>query len=232
MSSTGVNQPAQLPETTLSDRALAGWEIVSIISSTVIAEWILVSVAGFSQAIAAIPVLLAIVVIIFSHRARGEGLRDVGFRFDNFLKAMRIVLLPMLVAAGLCIGIGWRLGSINFLRWHPNRFLVVQLALGFGWGLAQQYVLQGFLNRRAVLLLGKGWPSVFLIAVVFAALHLPNPWLTAITFAGGLVWSAVYQRAPNLFAVALSHSLMTWLVVSTMPQSALHHLRVGLRYFS
>jgi membrane protease YdiL (CAAX protease family) len=61
---------------------------------------------------------------------------------------------------------------------------------------------------------------------------LPNPLLTAVTLAGGVVLGNVYQRVPNLFALAVSHSIMTWLVVSTMPQSALYHLRVGLRYFS
>jgi membrane protease YdiL (CAAX protease family) len=74
--------------------------------------------------------------------------------------------------------------------------------------------------------------SVLIIALIFGGLHLPNPALTVITFAGGIVWAAVYQRVPNLFALAVSHSVMTWLVVSTIPPSLLHHLRVGLNYFS
>ncbi|HKP38444.1 MAG TPA: CPBP family glutamic-type intramembrane protease, partial [Pyrinomonadaceae bacterium] len=184
-----------------------------------------------SKLIVAIPIVRAVIVIFFSHRARNEGLREIGFRFDNFLKALRLLLAPMLMAVALGLGIGWRLGSINFMRWHPTRFLIIQLVLGFGWGLVQQYVLQGFLNRRAMTVLGKGWTSVFVIAAVFATLHLPNPLLTAITFAAGIIWSAVYQRVPNLFAVAISHSIMTWLVVSTIPPSALNQLRVGIRYF-
>ena len=227
MSSTSLQQS----ETKVSDRALASWEIVSVVSSTLIAEWLFVSVAGLSKLIVAIPIVLAVIVIFFSHRARNEGLREIGFRFDNFLKALRLLLAPMLMAVALGLGIGWRLGSINFMRWHPTRFLIIQLVLGFGWGLVQQYVLQGFLNRRAMTVLGKGWTSVFVIAAVFATLHLPNPLLTAITFAAGIIWSAVYQRVPNLFAVAISHSIMTWLVVSTIPPSALNQLRVGIRYF-
>jgi hypothetical protein len=29
----------------------------------------------------------------------------------------------------------------------------------------------------------------------------------------------------------VSHSLMTWVIVSTLPPSALHHLRIGFKYF-
>jgi membrane protease YdiL (CAAX protease family) len=60
---------------------------------------------------------------------------------------------------------------------------------------------------------------------------LPNVWLAVATFTGGVVWAAVYQRAPNLFALALSHALMTGVIIATLPPSALHHLRIGFKYF-
>ncbi len=224
---------SQTEETTISDRALAGWELISVVSSIVIGEWMFTTVAGLTKLIIAIPVVLALAVMILSHRARRESLRDLGFRFDNFLHALRLLAIPMVVAGLLCFIIGWRLGAtINFLRWHSNRLLIIQLVLGFGWGLVQQYALQGFINRRAILVVGSGWRTILIVAAIFACLHLPNPALTVITLLGGVVWAAVYQRAPNLFALAISHSVMTWVVVSTLPPSILHHLRVGLSYFS
>lgn len=228
MSAANVNS-----ETIVGDRALAGWELISVVSSILIAEWMFTTVSGLSKLIIAIPVLLAFTVMIFSHRARKEGVRDIGFRFDNFLHAMRLLALPMLLGGALCLVVAWRVGgTIDLFRWHPNRFIIFQLVLGFGWGLVQQYALQGFLNRRATIAAGPGWPSVIIVAVIFGCLHLPNPSLTVITFFGGIVWAAVYQRAPNLFALAVSHSVMTWLMVSTLPPQMLHHLRVGLKYFS
>ena len=219
-------------DTVISDRTLAGWEIVSVVSSIIIAEWMLASAAGFSKLVVAIPVLFAFAVVISSHRVRRETLRDIGFRFDNFLRAMGLLLVPMLVVLGLCLILAWQLGApINFFRWHPNRYLLTQLVLGFAWGLVQQYVLQGFLNRRAMLLFGPGWLSILVVGTIFGLLHLPNPWVTTITLVGGLIWTTVYQRAPNLFALALSHSVMTWFLVSTLPQSFLRHLRVGFGYF-
>lgn len=216
----------------VGDRALAAWEIASVVSSILIAEWILSAVMGRSRLAVAIPIGLAFVLVLASHFLRAESLRDLGFRFDNSLRAAKLLLLPMLLTAALCLVTGWWFGGgINFLRWHAGRPIAGQLVLGFGWGLLQQYVLQAFVNRRAQILFGRGWLSILLVAIVFGGLHLPNPWLSLVTFAGGLIWAAVYQRAPNLFALAVSHSVMTWVLVSTLPASALNHLRIGFKYF-
>jgi membrane protease YdiL (CAAX protease family) len=216
----------------IGDRALAAWEIASVVSSILISEWILSAVAGRSKFVVAIPITLAFVFMICSHRLRSETLRDLGFRFDNFLRAGKLLLLPMLLAAGISLLAGWQLGEgINFLRWHAERPILGQLFLGFSWGLVQQYVLQSFINRRAQIVRGRGWFSILLVAAIFGGLHLPNPWLTVITFAGGVIWAAVYQRAPNIFSLAVSHSVMTWVLVSTLPSSALNHLRIGFKYF-
>ena len=216
----------------VSDRTLASWEIASVASSIAIAEWMLASAAGYSKGVIAVPVVLAILLIFVSHRVRGEGLRDLGFRFDTFVPALYLLAVPVLLVAGACLLIAWTTGSsINFFRWHPNRNLALQLVIGCGWALAQQYVLQSFFNRRAMIALGRGWLSVSMVAVIFALLHLPNPWITLITFIAGAIWAAVYQRAPNLFALALTHAVMTWFIVSTLPASMLGHLRVGLGYF-
>ncbi len=215
----------------LGDRALAGWEVASVASSILIAEWIVSAAMGRSRLAVGIPIALAFVLMIGSHRLRGESFRDLGFRFDNFLHAARLLLLPMFLVAVLCLVAGWWFGEINFLRWHVGRPIAGQLILGFGWGLVQQYVLQGFINRRAQIVWGQGWLSALVVAIVFGGLHLPNPWLAFVTFAGGAIWAAVYQKAPNLFALAVSHSLMTWILVSTLPASALNHLRIGFKYF-
>jgi membrane protease YdiL (CAAX protease family) len=225
-------QDSGASDAVVGDRALAVWEIASVVSSVLIAEWILAAIVGRSKLVVAIPIVMAFIFMSYSHRLRGETLRDLGFRLDNFLQAGKLVLLPMLLVGGVCLLVGWWSGAeINFLRWHSKRPILGQLILGFGWGLVQQYVLQSFINRRAQIVFGPGWLSVLLVAVVFGGLHLPNPWLTVVTFTGGLIWAAVYQRAPNLLALAVSHSIMTWVLVSTLPESALNHLRIGFKYF-
>ncbi|MDX6559508.1 MAG: hypothetical protein QOF72_2557 [Blastocatellia bacterium] len=230
--SSDLDSQDQQSGAAIGDRALAAWEVASVVSSILIAEWILSAAPGRSRFVIAAPIVLAFVLMISSHRLRAETLRDLGFRFDNFLRAGKLLILPMVLTAVSCLAVGWWFGGeVNFLRWHAGRPLGGQLMLGFGWGLLQQYVLQGFINRRAQIIWGQGWLSVLLVATIFGGLHLPNPWLSVVTFAGGAIWAAVYQKAPNLFALAVSHSLMTWVIVSTLPGSALNHLRIGFKYF-
>ena len=106
----------------IGDRALAAWEVASVVSSILIAEWILSAAMGPSRLVVAITIALAFGFMISSHRLRSESFRDLGFRFDNFLPALRLLLLPMILIGGLCLLMGWWLGGgINFLRWHAGR---------------------------------------------------------------------------------------------------------------
>ncbi len=222
----------QLTKSAPDDRSLAGWEIVSIASSVLIAEWLLAASMGLSRLVAAIPIILAFTVIIWSQRLHREKLRDIGLRFDNFLRAGKLLLLPMILVSLFAVLVGLALGARpNFLTWHADRPLALQLLISAGWGLLQHYVLQGFINRRAQIIWGSGWLSIVITAVIFSLLHLPNPTLMVATLLGGLVWASVYQRAPNLFALALSHAAMSWVLVATIPESMLNHSRIGLKYF-
>lgn len=213
------------------DRALAAWEIVSLVVSTLIAEWVVFSIGGGSNLLLGVPLAFAFVFMFCSHRLRGETARDLGWRLDNFLPAMRLLLLPMLFVSGALILFGSLTGGVNFARWQGGQSILGMPALGFLWGLMQQYALQAFINRRAQVVWGQGFRSVLVVGLLFGLLHFPNPWLTAATFLGGLLWASVYQRAPNLFALALSHMLMTWVLISTVPASALRGLRVGYKFF-
>jgi membrane protease YdiL (CAAX protease family) len=216
---------------TISNRALAAWEIASVVSSVLVAEWVVLSVGGDDPVLMTVPVVFAFAFMFYSHRQRGETARQVGFRLDNFGASLRLLFALLAAPALALILFGWYLGGLNFTRWGGGQSVFGLPALGFLWGLTQQYALQGFINRRAQVLWGPGRKSVLLSALVFASLHFPNPWLTAATFAGGLVWAYAYQRAPNLYALGLTHGLMTWVLVSSIPPSLLNNLRVGYKFF-
>lgn len=205
---------------------LALWEIVSVATSCLTAEWVVLSFVGRSKLIIAIPILLAFGLMAFSHVERGETLNDIGFRLDNFVASCRLLLLPTVVAVLLVVAAGWFMGHAIFAGHIGSRHLSLPL-----WALLQQYALNGFINRRAQLALGKGMKSVILVAVVFALLHLPNPLLAAVTLIGGMIWAAVYQRQPNLFALALSHALVSITLAMTISPNLFNSLRVGFKYF-
>ena len=90
-------------EDTLKPSTLALWEIVSVVVSCLIAEWVVLAFVGNNKFALAIPIALALMLMIFSHRAYGETLRDIGFRTDNFLAAARLLLLPTVVAIALIV---------------------------------------------------------------------------------------------------------------------------------
>jgi membrane protease YdiL (CAAX protease family) len=213
------------------DRSLAAWEIVAASTSALVAEWVVGTLVGRGRLLLLIPVTTAVVFMLLSHRVRGESAREVGWRLDNFWEAARLLLLPMLAVSALLVGTGWYAGTLDFGRWEGGQTIMGVPGLSLVWGPLQQYALQGFINRRAQVALGRGSLSVLLVAFLFALFHLPNPWLTFATFAGGLLWASVYQRAPNILAVGLSHSLMTWVMISSVPPGVFHNLRVGFKYF-
>ena len=216
---------------TTEDRALAAWEIVAASTSALAAEWVVGTLAGRGRLLLLIPVTTAVALMLLSHRARGESAREIGWRLDNFAAAARLLLPPMLAVSALLVGLGWYAGTLDFGRWEGGQSILGVPGLSLVWGVLQQYALQGFINRRAQVALGRGALSVLLVGLLFALFHLPNLWLSFATLAGGLLWAYVYQRAPNILAVGLSHSLMTWVMISSIPPGALHNLRVGFKYF-
>jgi len=211
-----------------ADRLIALWEITSVTLSFLIAAWIVRPLGGGSNLIAAVPLSMAFVLMLVSHRVRKETMCNVGWRLDNFSAAMRLLILPMLGATMLIVIIGFYRGGFRSNKWLDWRWLLWLPV----WGLIQQYSLQGFINRRAQLVFGRGYKSVLLVATIFAMLHLPNPFLTLATFLGGILWAVVYQRTPNLFALSVSHALISLLLVFALPNSVLNGLRVGFRYFA
>ena len=211
----------------INRRAIAGWEIASVVVSCLVAEWTVPALSGGNKLLMALPVAFALGLIMVSHFTYGESLRELGFRLDNFLPACRALLLPtILVVVGILIA-GWALRgeqpAASLLR---PRFAFVPL-----WALFQQYALQGYINRRAQVALGQGWLSVMLVGILFSLVHFPNLILCFLTLLGGLIWAFVYQRHPNLFALAISHTMASIAVAMAIPLPYINGLRVGFKYF-
>lgn len=213
-------------------RRLAMWELVSLITTVLIIEWVLLPFAGRSSPLLIVPLALVAWLILSSVRVRRETWRTLGLSFDNFYKSVRLMALPMAFVAGVLIIAGWCLRDAGYGEPRSGRALLGVLLWSVVWGFLQQFVLQAFVNRRAQIVFGgTGKASIVFVACVFALLHAPNLWLSVLTFAGGLLWGYVYQKAPNIFALALSHAILSWLLVASIPAGLLKGMRAGYNYF-
>jgi membrane protease YdiL (CAAX protease family) len=229
LSNLGVDETFPAGEKlTTRNRLIATWEIVSVVSSFVAAEWVIRPFGARENLLAGTPLVVALIAMALSHYARGDSLRTIGWRIDNLGRALRALLLPTLGAVILIAMAGWAFGGFGSSKLHDWRWLLWLPV----WALIQQYALQGFINQRAQIAFGIGYHSILLVAFVFALLHLPNFWLAIGAFIGGLVWGKTYQRFPNLLALSLSHALISLTLVAALPTSVLRGLRVGIRYFA
>ncbi len=96
------------------------------------------------------------------------------------------------------------------------------------WGGAQQFVLQTVILRESQHALRRG--ATMLAAAIFASVHLPNPFLTIVTFVGALAWCGIYARHPNIMPLALSHATATVIILMSFNRDITGGLRTGWRY--
>lgn len=228
-----MNRQGGLP----GDRVVSGLEVASVLSSILLTTWGIVPLLPRHRWVMALPLLLISLLVINSHLLRGETLAEIGLTRANFGSALRLLARPTIVTAAGLLLLAASVGTINRVEKLAAGVLLFPLS-----GIVQQYLFQGFIHRRIRMALVPGAAlngemtrqrhlAVILTAASFALIHAPNIPLTILTFIGGLIWSTIYDRAPNIYAVGISHGLMSLLVVSTLPSGWLQSLSVGYKHF-
>jgi len=110
------------------------------------------------------------------------------------------------------------------------------LALTFGflfvWALGQQFALQTVIFEETLEKVKDGRKACLIAAALFAALHLPNPFLTVATWAGGLAWCSIYRRSPNVLPLAVSHAICSMAAMAAFSREVTGGMRVGYSYLA
>ena len=226
MSCLGLSKQVRKDNVEISDRLRAGSEVGLLFLFVLLLVW---SVPAMPPALRFYPAAAILTwvfgLMVMSHLTYGETLDDLGLSTKGLHRSIRELLLPVGIIALFLLGLGLWLGTI-----HLRRKFFLQLAGIPFWALFQQYAAQSFINRRLQIVLGPGKKSALGTALIFAAVHLPNPTLTIATAGAGYIWARVFQRSPNLYAIALSHGLLSTLFANAMPKSILPNMVVGLNY--
>lgn len=221
----------------VSLRTIGGLEVTSVLASVFLTTWVMIPLQPEPRWLVAVPGLFALALTLNSQRIRKERFGDIGLSARNFAKAFRLVAFPTLAAAGVIATLGYTTNSFHRTShfWTNALFLPV-------WAVTQQYVLQAFIYRRirGLLVAESASPSeqrqqirwaILVTATLFSLTHLPNLILMVLTLIGGLMWSWVYERAPNLLALGLSHAMLSFLLMTSAPDWLLPSLSVGYKYF-
>jgi membrane protease YdiL (CAAX protease family) len=166
----------------------------------------------------------AVVLVLALAAWRAVRTGDWGIRRSAFVPALG--WSAALTGAGI---LGIYLAGLRLGTWHDRGDPWANLAALVPWGLGQQFVLHTVFLREAQATVSRPG-GVWLAALMFATLHLPNPFLTVMTGIGALAWCFIYDRYPNLLPLALSHALLTLAILYAFNDAITGRLRVGAAY--
>jgi membrane protease YdiL (CAAX protease family) len=189
-----------------------------ILAIVLLFTWVLAPIAPRWATAGAVALVLGLAI--------GRALRtgEWGIRRSAFLPSLGwSAAFTSAGALGIYLA-GSRLGT-----WHDRGGLWANLAVLIPWGLGQQFALHTVFLREAQATVSRPG-GIWLAALMFAILHLPNPFLTVMTGIGALAWCFIYDRYPNLFPLALSHAVLTLAILYAFDDAITGRLRVGLAY--
>jgi membrane protease YdiL (CAAX protease family) len=166
-------------------------------------------------------------LMIASHLLRHESPHALGFELHGLPGGLK-ELAPVLIAIAIVLLSAGIL--LHTLRQMDFPGVLLSLAAYLLWGLAQQYMLNGYFLNRFDAALSSHAANLF-AALLFSAVHAPNPFLMAVTLPLGWCATLVYRRTRNLYLLGVAHGVIGLLLFIVVPDSISHHLRVGPGWF-
>ena len=170
--------------------------------------------------------------------------------FGPIALVMPLTLVVLRPPSAYALGLTWR-GLVSSLWMLPAAatvaFAGVELARFAGtfhplynadlahvggyvvWTFYQQFLLQDFFMPRLTRLLTSDL-AIGAGALFFALAHLPNLPLTIATLAWGAASCALFRRYRSLYILGLAQGLLGLTFAVCIPDTMLHHMRVGLGY--
>ena len=173
-----------------------------------------------SRSAVLVPAAVLVILTAWHDLRHGEW----GFSGRALWPGLWRALIVTCVAVLLIVGAGAAIGTL-----HDRRDFLGNLAPLVLWGGAQQWVLQTVVLREAQRTASRA-KGIVIAAVLFGAVHLPNPLLAPLTGVAAFIWCRLYDRHPNIIPLALSHGLGTLALRYAFDEAIIGHLRIGAAY--
>jgi membrane protease YdiL (CAAX protease family) len=172
--------------------------------------------------------VIAVLFFILVDIALGgrPSIRRLGLGLPTTFGATLVLAVSFAAAILLIFMVRWAGGEIPANPTWPD---LKQTSGYLLWALIQEFILQSFFFTRCEELFG-GATAVWVAAALFAAAHLPSPILTTFTLVGALFFCEMFRRYRSIYPIAIVHAVLGLTVAVTMPDSLLHHMRVGIGY--
>ena len=140
--------------------------------------------------------------------------------------ALSIIGIGMLLVA-LITTLGYLCRSLG-----PPQALPLERAWQYVfWALLQQFIVQSFIFVRLEAVFGSQ-RAILLAATLFTVAHIPSPVLTIFSFLGAIFFCLMFRRFRNLYPLGLVHAALGLTIAATLPDSLMHHMRVGLGFLT
>jgi membrane protease YdiL (CAAX protease family) len=166
--------------------------------------------------------LLAPLVMVLVRR---PGLNELGLGLRGFVPSLWI--FPAALALSL-LGIFLAQGAGTFHALYQADF--AHCGGYVVWTMYQQFLMQDYFMPRLTRILTSD-AAIAVAAVLFAVAHLPNLVLASATLVWGAVSCWLFRRYRNLYILGLTQGLLGLCFAVCVPDSLLHHMRVGLGYW-
>jgi membrane protease YdiL (CAAX protease family) len=170
--------------------------------------------------------LLAAIAVALSVLLDRPSRTRLGFRLPT---ARAASLIFGITAAAVLLMVVLKLAGSEIPAnpsWSPD----LRSALGYlVWALLQEFILQSFFFTRFEDLYGAS-SSIWITSSLFALAHLPSPILTVATLIGSLFFCEMFRRYRTLYPLAIAHAVLGLTLAFIVPDSLLHHMRVGIGY--
>jgi membrane protease YdiL (CAAX protease family) len=169
-----------------------------------------------------VPIVIVVVLAVWHDVIH----REWGFDWRALSRGLGAAALFTMPIALVLLMAGAAAGTLHDRRDFPGTLGILVL-----WGGAQQWILQTVILREAQRATGRR-RGVIVAALLFAAVHLPNPMLSMVVLAGALGWCTIYDRYPNIVPLALSHAIGTLAILYAFDDRITGGLRIGYAFLA